>query len=338
MKIDQPIDTLLSTGAEAFRVLTGGLRFAGPYRFSSVTFKVLGRRADGGFGPNAKIQPTRAATRWLPWLLAGWLVAGQAVAAGLPTVVGTNVCADLLLLNIASPRQILSLSRQSRDSGWPWLTQAAAAYPSNRGSVEELLALKPDIALVYRGWAGRRHAELLARQGIRVIAVSYPGDWDDALEAARAVGAEIGRGTEAAAVAASAAARMDALAATPRGQHVLYLRPNGGTAGQGTYVDDVLRRLGLRNLAAEQGIRGWGRFPLERLVADRPEVFLLGYFDRPLALSGSAFGRHPLFRRLLDGARSIQVPAGAWGCGGLELVQAAEQIAVAIHRLNVSAP
>ena len=47
MKTDQAIYTYLSTGPEAFRVLTGGLRLSGTYRFRSVTFKALERRADG---------------------------------------------------------------------------------------------------------------------------------------------------------------------------------------------------------------------------------------------------------------------------------------------------
>lgn len=58
MKTDEPIYTLLSTGAEAFRVLTGGLRLRGPYRFHSVTFKALERRADGVFEPQTAGAPT----------------------------------------------------------------------------------------------------------------------------------------------------------------------------------------------------------------------------------------------------------------------------------------
>jgi hypothetical protein len=47
MKTDQAIYTYLRTGAEAFRILTGGLRLSGPYRFRSITFKAIERRADG---------------------------------------------------------------------------------------------------------------------------------------------------------------------------------------------------------------------------------------------------------------------------------------------------
>lgn len=41
MKTDQPIYLFLSTGAEAFRVLTGGQQLVGAYRFSSLTIKGL---------------------------------------------------------------------------------------------------------------------------------------------------------------------------------------------------------------------------------------------------------------------------------------------------------
>jgi predicted transposase YdaD len=58
MRTDHPIYTLLSTGAEAFRVLTGGLRLVGPYRFRSVGFKALERRADGVFEPEGLPEPS----------------------------------------------------------------------------------------------------------------------------------------------------------------------------------------------------------------------------------------------------------------------------------------
>jgi iron complex transport system substrate-binding protein len=41
---------------------------------------------------------------------------------------------------------------------------------------------------------------------------------------------------------------------------------------------------------------------------------------------------------MLDRTPSIAVEAGAWGCGGLELVQAAEQIAAALDRLDEPPP
>ncbi|CAK0772356.1 DUF4351 domain-containing protein [Gammaproteobacteria bacterium] len=57
MKTDQPIYLFMAMGAEAFRVLTGGLLLPGPYRFNSMTFKTLERRIDGVFEPEGHEGP-----------------------------------------------------------------------------------------------------------------------------------------------------------------------------------------------------------------------------------------------------------------------------------------
>jgi predicted transposase YdaD len=57
VKTDPAIYTYLSTGPEAFRILTGGLALSGTYRFRSVTFKALERRADGVCEPDGHSGP-----------------------------------------------------------------------------------------------------------------------------------------------------------------------------------------------------------------------------------------------------------------------------------------
>lgn len=261
------------------------------------------------------------------------LQVSQAGASGLPRVMGTNLCADLLLLSVAAPEQIVSLSRASRDPAQSPVADRARAYPVNRGGVEDLLHHQPDIALVYQGWTGGRFQALLAGQDIRLLPMPYPSGWDDALTTARAVANEIGRAEQGEALIAEAEARMDALAEGLPALRTLYLRPGGGSAGAGTFVDDLLTRLGLRNLATEAGHAGWGHFPLERIVADPPELFVLGYFDQAQPLTSSSYARHPLLRDLLARTPSIAVPSGGWGCGGLELVEAAAIIADGVRAL-----
>ncbi|WP_081763271.1 ABC transporter substrate-binding protein [Imhoffiella purpurea] len=253
----------------------------------------------------------------------------------LPKVVSTNLCADLLLLRIAAPEQILSVSTQAQDPRVSSVAEAALAYPPNRGGVEDLLYLKPDMALVYTGWTGRRHAELLAGRGTEIVAMPYPTTWTDTLKATREMAARIGCAEAGEARILDAEARMRVLRERIQPYRVLYLRPSGGTAGSGTYVDDLLRLLGLRNVAAEAGFAGWGRFPLERLVTAPPDLFLLGYFDRSGPGAASAYGRHPLLRRMLERIPSVSVPVKDWGCGGLELVDAAERIVAQIESLPV---
>jgi len=265
--------------------------------------------------------------------LSACLLAHCALAAALPSVASTDLCGDLLLLQIADPQQIRALSNAAANPELSPLAARARGYPTNRGTVEELLLLRPEIALVYQGWTGRGYAELLDGRGVQITPLPYPVDWDTALQTARTTAALIDRAAQGAALVAAAERRMLSLAERTSPYRVLYLRPNGGSAGAGTYVDDLLRRLGLRNLATEQGLRGWGRFPLEQLVADPPDLFLLGYFDQTQPLSKSGYARHPLLRDMLARTPSVAVPAGGWGCGGLELVEIAELIVARITAL-----
>jgi iron complex transport system substrate-binding protein len=287
--------------------------------------------------PNPDPFPRLAARRLPDWrclaLLGALLLSGAATGSALPTVASTNLCADLLLLQVAVPGQIVSVSPAAADPALSPLADEARGYPRNRGSVEELLLLRPDVALVYQGWTGRGHKALLKDRGIRVVDVPYPMVWEDSLRSTREIAALIGRAAFADNLVREAERRMRRLADRTPPLRVLYLRPNGGTAGRDTYVDDLLHRLGLRNVATQAGLRGWGRFPLERLVTDPPDLFLLGYFDQAQARSKSSFARHPLFRALLDRIPAIAVPAGGWGCGGLELVTVAEGIVRQIDEL-----
>jgi iron complex transport system substrate-binding protein len=260
----------------------------------------------------------------------------------LPSAVSTNLCADLLLLRLGAPEQIRSVSRQAQDPDQSPFAEAAADYPPNRGAVEELLYFQPDIALTYLGWSGRLHAELLGEQGIQVVPLPYPREIEDALSMTREIARSIDRKAAGEREIANARARIEALssAAAERGRplRALYLRPNGGTAGTDTYIDALLGLLGLRNLAAEQGIRGWGKLPLEQLVDDPPDLFLLGYFDQAQPQSKARYGRHPLLARLLEQVPSIRMPSSsAWGCGGLELIDAAEWIAAQLVSLEPGA-
>lgn len=254
-------------------------------------------------------------------------------------MISTNLCADLLLLRLAAPEQILSVSRQVQDPAQSPVAKRASLYPANHATVEELLYLQPEIALTYLGWSSRLHAELLAEQGISIVALPYPGGIEDIFAMTREIAQAIDREATGARLIANARERIKALSEQRSAQapalRVLYLRPNGGTAGSETYVDALLGLLGLRNLAAEQGIRGWGTVPLEQLLLDPPDLFLLGYFDQAQPQSRSRYGRHPLLRELLTEIPSIGLPShSGWGCGGLELIDAAELIAEQLQKIN----
>ncbi|KOR27809.1 hypothetical protein TI03_00480, partial [Achromatium sp. WMS1] len=58
MQTDQAIYKYLSTGVEAFRILTNGIQLSGEYQFHSTTIKSLERRIDALFIPKGHDGPT----------------------------------------------------------------------------------------------------------------------------------------------------------------------------------------------------------------------------------------------------------------------------------------
>ena len=73
----------------------------------------------------------------------------QRVAQGnLPRIVSLNPCIDAILVEVAEPYQVLALSHYSRDPGSSSIeSDVAARFEVTGGTVEEVLALDPDLVL-----------------------------------------------------------------------------------------------------------------------------------------------------------------------------------------------
>jgi iron complex transport system substrate-binding protein len=87
----------------------------------------------------------------LALLVALRLRAGHAAAFGhasAPAIVSLNPCSDAILAEVADPGQVLALSHYSRDPRSSSMDVGLARrFPATRGTVEEVLALHPDLVL-----------------------------------------------------------------------------------------------------------------------------------------------------------------------------------------------
>jgi iron complex transport system substrate-binding protein len=283
--------------------------------------------------------------RWPAALLYGiglavaMAAARAAGGAALPGVASTNVCADALALTLADDAQLLSVSARARDPRVSPRPERARRFPANRGTAEEILALGPSIALVSGRWPGRRQAALFARRGVALAVVPYPLGWDEVFESTRRVGGWLGREAAAEAIVADVRRRLRRLQETPRPYKVLHVRPNGRCAGKGTQVDMVLRAAGVRNHATALGCVGWGHAPLEKLLADPPDIFVVADGERGDAAYARSFhARHPLMRHLMASRPVVRVSSAHWGCSNWLLIEAAEEIAARIDRLGEERP
>ncbi len=244
-------------------------------------------------------------------------------------VVSLDYCADQFVLALADREQIAAVSRGAlRDDSY--FRARAQGLRQTRGSLEEVLALSPD--LVVRNWGGPWDAEAVyGRFGVPVLHVGDAADFAtaraDLLEAARRLG-HLGRG---AALARDLDARLARLAAAAPRQPppVMYLSAGGAVAGSGVLMDAVLRAAGGRNLWTQAS---WSVLPLERMVELPPALIALGFFDTGRTrLDAWAPSRHPVLRRALAQARTITLPAPAIACDAWTAIDAAELIADALR-------
>ena len=75
-------------------------------------------------------------------------LAAQARAQTPQRIASANLCADQLLMALAEPAQIASLSPIARDARLSFHAERAARFPANRGHGEDLVRLDADLAIV----------------------------------------------------------------------------------------------------------------------------------------------------------------------------------------------
>ncbi len=272
-----------------------------------------------GFGPRRR--PARFAA-----LLFTLLAAPAAAESTLPRVMSLNVCTDQLVLALAQPGQILSLSALADDPDLSFHSAIAAAYPKNRGLAEEVFLARPDI-VVTGTYSLHNTTQLLRHIGTRVETFDYAQTLESVPGAVRRMGAILGREARAETIAEAYEAELAALSSPPAADApaAIIYEQNGVVLGSETLADSVLKAAGFRNLAAERGYEGMVPYPLELLVRDRPDLVLLASPFPGAPSLADQFVEHPAIASLKSLRRKGIAPRGSWSCAGpftLEAVRA----------------
>ncbi len=205
------------------------------------------------------------------------LVASSALAADAPArrVVSLNPSLTAMLIALGGREALVGVDDYSARS------PAAAGLPTVGGlynpSLEALVALAPDLVVFVPSAEQRGFRERLEALAIPQLALD-PVSFDDVLAALETLGSRIGHEREAAVRVAAirrTRARVEAAARElPPLRAVLVLQRDPlFVAGGGTFVDDMLRSLGVTNLAAEQP-GAWPRLSREWLLAAAPELII----------------------------------------------------------------
>lgn len=268
------------------------------------------------------------------FLLAGVSSAGNAAPQ---RIVSLNLCADELLLRLAAPGTVKSVTWLARDPALSNVSAMAQAVPVNRGLAEDIVPLAPDLVIA-GAYTTRTAVALLRRLGIPVLELGVPSSVDEALAQITTVAAALGTPANGAQLIAGIRDRLAAL--PPRGPAqpiAAVYQPNGFTIGKGSLVNDLLSRAGLRNLAVERRIDNYGALPLELLLLAQPDLLIMNAAeDRAPAMAYEVL-RHPALARRYGAARVVSVPSAWWSCPGPRLVDAVQRLQQAALQLPSNA-
>ena len=260
----------------------------------------------------------------LLWLCLAVLVAATDLAAAQPMraakpqqVVSLNLCTDQLVLTLAEPENVASVTWLALDPLNSVVADRAAAVPHiNRGGAEEILPLQPDLVLA-GAYTTPFTIQMLRRFGFNVEVLGVPGNLDDVREQILYVGDLLHEADRAAATVAAMDAALAAIPPAGDGPvRAAVFQPGGFTMGPGTFEDELLTAAGLQNVAAEAGISFYGFLPLERVLLLAPELLVSPEVDPARPSLAEAMLDHPAMRRAAGETRQVSVPQALWSCPG----------------------
>jgi iron complex transport system substrate-binding protein len=245
-----------------------------------------------------------------------------------------TICTDELLMDLAAPGQIASLSYLSREKAAMKLWPEAARFPVNHNTAEEVLAQKLDLVLTL-DYASTGLRPLLEKSGIRFLQLPQAENFDQIRAVMRQLGDAIGARDKAEALIA----RMDdtlrqlAASAPARKIRVAGWGDGGFVPGRQSLFDAVLEAAGGINIVAQSSskIIGGGYYDVESLIAAKPDILAYGddYIDTPSLRRDQ--NDHPLLLKLFANRR-IVYPAALYGCGVPQSADAAQALRLQLNR------
>ena len=199
-------------------------------------------------------------------------------------IVSIDYCADQMVLGLVERRRIAAVSVDVANDP-AFSLPRSNGLPRVRASIEQVLALRP--TLVVRSYGGGPRMEAALRHaGIPVYTLPYAGDIaavrvsilasGNALKAYPAAQARVQQLDHA---LANARAHRLVRATTGQKSHAataLYLTPGDVTTGPQSLVAELMQMAGYSSYERRPG---WHRLPVERLVLNKPDLVVRGFFE-----------------------------------------------------------
>jgi len=245
-------------------------------------------------------------------LLAISIVLAAARAEAAPRrVASLNLCTDELVLMLAAPEQIVSVTHLAQQEVETPLWRQAARYRHNDGSLLSVVALRPDL-IVTMGGGGRDRLRIAEQLGIPTVDLPFAQSLGDVVESIRRLAAALGRPEAGIALLRRMTAVMRDVPG--RSRDTIWLGGGGRTVSATGLEAQWMALAGLR----QRRMQG-DRVSLETLLVRPPDILLRSDYRQGQYSVGQRWLAHPLARHARTG-RTIPTDGRRWTCMGPLLI------------------
>lgn len=235
-----------------------------------------------------------------------------------PAIVSLNPCTDALLAEVADPAQLLAISHYSHDPRASSMPMAQALrWPATGGTVEEVLALDPDI-VVAGTYLPPATAAAFKRLDIRVELVGIATSVGESKAQIRRIAAVAGHPDRGQALISRIDAAMGRSRFAGAKIPTLLWQQGGIVPGPDALITQLMDHAGLASHSAARGLGQGAYLPLERVLADPPALILTTGEERML--------RHRVLQRIPKIRHEALDPSLLF-CGGPTIIRAVERLA-----------
>ena len=220
-------------------------------------------------------------------------------------VASLNLCTDELLLQLAAPDQIISVTHLAQQPAETPLWRQARRYRSNDGSLLSVAGLRPDLVVTMGGGA-RDRLRIAGRMGIRTVDLPFAQSLADVEASVTQLAAALGRPQ----AGVMLLRRMAALkTSAPASRHdTIWLGGGGRTISSNGLEAQWMALAGMR----QRRMKG-DRVSLETLMLQPPAILLRSDYRQGQYSAGQRWLTHPAARRPMH-SRVIATDGRLWTC------------------------
>ena len=233
-------------------------------------------------------------------------------------VASLNLCTDELVLLLAAPSQIVSVTHLAQQPAETPLWRQARRYPANDGSLLSVAGLRPDLVVTMGGGA-RDRLRIARRLGIQTIDLAFPRSLADVEAGVARLAAALGRPQAGVTLLRQMAALKTSAPATRR--DTIWLGGGGRTIAPNGLEAQWMALAGMR----QRRTRG-DRVSLETLMLQPPAILLRSDYRQGQYSAGQRWLNHPAARRPMN-SQMIATDGRLWTCMSPLLI-------AEIHRLR----